>query len=192
MNYIETICLIDNQIQNKHYHISRMNSNSTASFPELDTTLLGRVKCRIIYNSTAIISVQYMEYVLPFISSLQIVEFADIRYDRKYEDRSMLDTLYSQRNQCDDIIICRGGVIGDTYFCNLVFEDSKGLLYSSSHPILRGTKLQSLLDRGVVAERYISVEDLWNYRGVYLVNAMIDIQDNVYVAVSNIRQLQGV
>ncbi len=189
MIYLETIRIENNIVHNIEYHSKRMALNTTAALPQLNqlnSILEGRVKCRIRYNETDILSVEFSPYSLPKIESLTIIEAPNIVYNKKYENREELNTLFAQRMDADDILICRDGVIGDTYFCNLIFVNSAGELHTSDSPILKGTKCQSLIDKGVVKECCITTNELRKYEGAYLVNAMIDIQDGIYIDIKNI------
>ncbi len=188
MNYIETIRIDDNVVQNIGYHAARMSQNTTIALPSLERLnphKTGRVKCRIVYNSAEIISIEFMPYTLPVIGSLKIVENPEIVYDRKYIDRSALNELYSKRGDCDDILICKNGLITDSYFCNVIFEKD-GELYTPDSPLLAGTKRQKLLNNKIITSRRISCDDIASYDIVYLVNAMIDLSDKVCVPVSKI------
>ena len=77
------------------------------------------------------------------------------------------------------------GQITDTSFSNVVFRACDGL-YTPSAFLLNGTRRQRLLREGIVREREIRVADLTRYQGVFLINAMIDLSDRVYVPVERI------
>ncbi len=188
MNYIETLRLDDNVVQNVGYHTARMGQNTTAILPSLQALnphTQGRVKCRVVYTPTEIISIEFMPYRLPVISSLKIVEDSAVVYDRKYLDRSALNELYSKRGDCDDILICKGGVITDSYFCNVLFKRGERL-FTPNSPLLAGTKRQRLIDEGIITPCTIYSGDVASYDAAYLINAMIDISDNICIPVTRI------
>lgn len=188
MSYIETIRIDNNVVQNISYHTHRMSKNTTIALPSLERLnphKRGRVKCRIVYNPAEIISIEFMPYTLPTIGSLMIVENSEISYERKYLDRGALNELYLKRDHCDDILICKNGLITDSYFCNVIFKkDDK--LYTPNSPLLAGTKRQKLIDKKIITECRISCDDIYKYDAVYLVNAMIDLSDNLSIPIAKI------
>jgi 4-amino-4-deoxychorismate lyase len=42
-------------------------------------------------------------------------------------------------------------------------------------PLLRGTKREYLLERGVIEERDLSVEEISRFSSFYLINSMVDM-----------------
>ncbi len=188
MNYIETIRIDNNKAQNIGYHTARMSQNTMITLPSLERLnphKTGRVKCRIVYNSAEIISTEFTPYTLPIINSLKIVEAPEIVYDKKYLDRSALNELYSKRGDLDDILICKDGLITDSYFCNVIFQKGEKL-YTPTSSLLAGTKRQSLIDNKIITPHKISCDDITSYDAVYLVNAMIDLSDNIKISTSKI------
>lgn len=182
MRYIETIKIEHGEIRHLNRHLDRMYSSSGIEIDNLDVPeewRRGVIKCRIIYSDT-IESITFMNYVYPVIRSLRMVNSSDVKYDKKYADRSGLDKLFEQRNGCDDILIVRDGMITDSYFCNVVFENGDGL-FTPEECLLRGTKRSQLIESGVITTRPISVADIHQFTRVRLVNAMIDLEDDVTV-----------
>lgn len=191
MIYIESIKLIDGVFCNLSLHIDRMKHTvGKVFFLDLlvpETYRKGIVKCRILYNEQGVKEVTYQPYTLPNIQTLRIIEDSDIDYSQKKLDRSSIDCLMSQRKNSDDIIITQNGSFTDTSFCNVVFESEDGL-YTPKIPLLKGTKRQFLLNLGIIKEREITSQDLNQYIRVYLINAMIDLEDKLCVEIKNIRE----
>lgn len=190
MKLIETICIVDGEASHVEYH----NRRAGFALPEpiLPSGLgleSGRVKWRFVYGEGAE-EQDFTPYVLPSIRSLQCVDGGDIDYARKYEDRAALNALFARRGSCDDVLIIRDGWVTDTSFCNVVFENEEGL-FTPSHPLLEGTKRRFLLDRGIIAERDIAVNDIASYDRVRLVNAMLDLADEIVVPIESIRTFCG-
>ncbi|MEG1580770.1 MAG: aminotransferase class IV, partial [Bacteroidaceae bacterium] len=103
-------------------------------------------------------------------------------YHFKYEDRSRMNALKSTHCTLagEDILILQDGFVTDTSFCNVVFENRRGL-FTPSTPLLHGTKRQYLLDTGRIQACLIRESEILQYENVYLINAMIDLQDRVMV-----------
>lgn len=193
--FLETIHIQQGEVLNIAYHRKRMTE--TAAFagftaPEIpDLTALcpaplrdKNVKCRIIYRDK-IESIDFEIYVPRQLSSLKLVTCNDIDYDYKYVDRQYLNELSAQKGNCDEILIVKNGYITDTSFSNVVFEKDGAFLTPDTY-LLNGTKRQCLLENGIIAETKIRVEDISSYERVYLINAMLDINDTQGIAVSEI------
>ena len=104
-------------------------------------------------------------------------------YSFKYADRTEWNALLEQKTGCDDILIVKNGYITDTSFSNVVFENETGLFTPSTY-LLAGTKRQSLLQKGIIKEAEISIENIGLYSKLYLINTMIDIEDNLCIDTS--------
>jgi len=120
--------------------------------------------------------------------TLRLVE-ASPAYAYKFADRSALNSLLRQKGNCDEILICRDGFITDTSYSNVVFQEGSRF-YTPRSYLLNGTKRQQLLRSGVISEREISTASLGEYDRVYLINAMLDIEDGVSLPVSSIYPLK--
>ncbi|MBK5195388.1 MAG: aminotransferase class IV [Proteiniphilum sp.] len=192
--FLETICILNGKVQNEHAHVERMQQTAAyhritaPPLPGLEKMLPvelteGRVKCRIIYNNT-IEEVAFAPYHPKVIASLRLVE-ASPDYTFKYADRSALLNLLKQKGDYDEILITRNGLITDTSYSNVVL--SKGDHYYTPHTfLLNGTKRQQLLLSGRIREREIRVASLGDYDRIYLINAMLDIEDGVSLPISSI------
>ena len=193
--FIETIKVVDGKFLNLPYHMERMNATmiaffNTTIFVELwigdipEELRTGVVKCRIIYSYRNV-KVEYERYQIRKISSLKLVSADNLDYSFKYADRSSLNTLLEQKGDCDDILIVKDGYITDTSYSNVVFENASGL-YTPSTYLLAGTKRKYLLDKGIINQAEIKVEDIQKYNKLHIINAMIDLQDNVKLDISGL------
>ena len=77
-------------------------------------------------------------------------------------------------------------MITDASYCNLVFEDYEGSLFTPSDALLHGTCRQRLIDNGVVKERSIRADELRRYKTVFFINAMMGIHEAQRMAVEQI------
>lgn len=142
----------------------------------------GVVKCRIIYGSK-IVSIDFEAYEMRSIQSLALIENDNINYSYKYLNRNKINELFTMRGDSDDILIVKNSRVTDTSYSNVVFKDSDGSLYTPKSTLLPGTKRRKLLDAGIIREKEICLKDIKSYVGVYLINAMIDIEDGLFVGV---------
>ncbi len=188
--YIETLKIQDGKIKNLSYHQQRVvrtiGQMMNLPLPESIDTLRGTMKHRVVYDANGqVLDVSTHPYTMRPIHSLRIITDDHIDYASKYEDRSALNKLFSMRGQADDILIIRDNQVSDTSYCNIVFEDETGL-FTPSTPLLKGTKRQFLLDKGIIKSRTINPQDICDYHTAYLINSMIELGE-LKIAIDNIR-----
>lgn len=145
----------------------------------------GVVKCRVVYTDE-ILSMEFSPYVFRRIDSMAVVADDTIEYAYKYADRSCFTRLQAQQGDYDELLIVKNGLVTDTSYSNVVFEDSAGELFTPSSTLLPGLKRRQLLEQGRIRERVIRSSDIGHYRRLYLINAMIDPEDNISVDCSRI------
>jgi len=194
--FIEVVKVEDGMFVDPQPHIDRIIRTTMRFFAEPLTVQLikdmipinlrtGVVKCRIVY-SKEVASIDFEEYEMRNIRSLSIIEDNTIDYGFKYLNREAINKLFSQRGDCDDILIVKNSLITDTSYSNVVFKNFRNELCTPASTLLSGTKRQKLLNAGIIHEKEIRVNDIQSYEGVYLINAMIDIEDELFVGVDSI------
>lgn len=184
---LESLKLKNGMIQNLDYHQARLNRSLDELFPgaekiDLNREILvpencrwGIYKVRVLYGPT-VEKIEFASYIFRTIKSLKVVRHESIDYHLKYSDRQILDELFARRGNCDDIIIVKNGLVTDSFAANLLFLDGNRWLTPTS-PLLKGTKRQLLLDRGIISEMEIREDDIRNFQKVGLINAMIDFDE---------------
>ncbi|MDD4778625.1 MAG: aminotransferase class IV [Fermentimonas sp.] len=194
--FLETICMLNGKVQNLDVHIRRMQRTAEyfrfdpPELPDLEELLTPgmdniKVKCSIQYHNE-INSISFERYFPKVINSLKLVN-ASPDYAFKFSDRRELNDLLNLREECEEVLIVRNGYITDTTFSNVVLQ--KGEEFHTPHnPILNGTKRQKLLQEGKISEKIIKKESLKEYSRIYLINAMLDIEDNISVKVDMIKE----
>jgi 4-amino-4-deoxychorismate lyase len=193
---LETIKIKNGKLHNINLHNERLNRSRQELFGINDkidleneihlqeNTLNGISKCRIVY-SKFIEEIDIIPYQFRKIGSLKIVENNEIKYTYKYYDRYFINQLYALREKCDDILIINNGRVTDTSYCNIVFSDGKKLL-TSFMPLLKGIKREQLLNEGIIIEEDIKRKDIHLFKKVFLINAMIDLDDKMEILTSKI------
>lgn len=186
---VESLKINDGKIYNIEFHNLRINKTRNELFGkqnliDLTNEILipdqfksGMVKCRVIYCSD-IEKIEFDFYQKRKIDTIKLVYNDSIEYNYKYENRDILKKLFEQRANCDDIIIIKKKFFTDASSFNIVFSDGIHY-YTPKTPLLCGTKREYLLQKKIIFEKDISLDDLLNYKEVYLINAMIDLGEIV-------------
>lgn len=193
--FLETVCVKNGMIQNEAYHRNRMKRTadehgfSAPLFPDLVKLIPKKlkplkVKCRMVYGET-IRDISFTAYIPRQIGSLKLVEIDELDYSYKYEDRTSLTELLSHKGSCDDILIVQQGFVTDTSYSNVVFE-KQGKFFTPDTYLLNGTKRQQLLADGIVSEMPISVDEIDEFDTLYLINAMLGVEDGVCLPTRNV------
>lgn len=192
--FIESIRVENGVLQNLKLHQQRVNETSKIfSFNktlDLSSITLSKVndddiyKFRVLYSGNDY-SVEISRYKPREIKSLKLVYDNDIIYDHKFENRDALNDLFEKRGDSSDILIVKNGFITDSSYSNIVLFDGEDYLTPSTF-LLNGTMRQRLLDEKRIKEREIKVEDLKNYKRIFLINALNSLEDNLFVEVSSI------
>jgi 4-amino-4-deoxychorismate lyase len=193
--FIETIRLQDGVANNLGYHAERMNRSveeilhANRKF-DLEKTLSslnlppkGLHKIRLVYD-TEILSMEVTPYKKKGIRQLKIVYDNAISYDYKFENRSELENLFSQREDCDDVIIIKNYQVTDASYANLIFRKNNQWFTPKTF-LLNGTTRRQLLERKIILEEKITINDLQRYEKVKLINAMLQL-DGPEIDVSQI------
>jgi 4-amino-4-deoxychorismate lyase len=193
---IETIKVVEGQIQNAAYHNRRLNNARKELFDckraidviehlkLKDAELNGIQKCTITYNES-IVGIKVQPYTKRKIESLKLIVDNSIDYSYKYADREQLNELSAKRESCDEVLIIKNGLITDTSFSNIVFFDGRKWV-TPNKPLLEGTKRQQLIDERIIEVEEIKLSDLKRFSRACLINAMLEMGDTV-VDCKNIR-----
>lgn len=194
---VESLKLKDGVLYNLEYHQERLNYSLNELFPHSNAIDLAReivipeechkgiFKVRVSYGPT-VDKVEIEPYAFRMIQNLKVVHHNSIDYHLKYSERRILQELFTERGEDDDIIIIKNGSVTDSFAANLLFFDGK-TWFTSTTPLLKGTKRQLLLDKGLILEKEIREQDIPDYRQVGLVNAMIDMEEMPVVDIKRIR-----
>lgn len=192
--FSDAIKVKDGIFYNLSFHIDRINRTTNHFFGkripiDLSSDIIpeemrsGLFKCRIVY-SDKLLSIEYIPYKYRVITGMEVVHNDIVDYQFKSTNRKMLTDMLAG-STCDEILIAKNGAVTDASSSNVVFGNSEGYFTPSTY-LLQGTKREYLLRKGIIAERDIRVDDLDDYSEVYLINAMIDLEDRVCVPISNV------
>ena len=192
---LESIRLCDGNFQNLFYHERRMNRglkllcgvqehfDLEEFLNKIERPSTGLFKCRLVYDESSR-DLEFIPYRPKKIDTLRVVEHDRISYEFKYADRKLIDRLYGLKKECDDILIVKRGFVTDSSFSNIVFRRGERW-YTPWSALLKGTMRSSLLERNLIQEEEIRVEDIKTFDSFKLINAMLQF-DGPEVEVSKI------
>ena len=191
----ESLCVQDGKLLNSQWHENRFQTSYNqyygipAPFFLLEGLNIpnnfskGRVKLRIRYNQKDRIF-HFEHYQTQKIESLQLVYTEELDYSYKYTERENLNALFAQKGKSDDVLIVKKGRITDSSYANVVFFDGNEW-WTPNHPLLKGTCRARLLSQGIIKEILLEVNDLKNFKGLKLINAMRDM-DQPIIPIENL------
>jgi len=182
MQLLETIKIHNRQIKNIAWHNQRFNRTRFELFGireplalenslQIPDDLSNEIyKCRIVYSKEIDI-IEFEKYTPRKINSLKIIECNEIDYSYKFNDRTKLNELFQQKEDCDDILIVKNGFITDTSFANIVFWEGEKWITPAS-PLLHGTTREHLLNSNQISTAEITTDNLKDFPKARIINAM--------------------
>lgn len=183
--FLETIQFVHGEHLNLDRHQARVNLTFQYFFPDLTPFLLheilssreipegdGTYKCRLVYDKQ-VQQLEYLPYSLPSITSLRLVDTRMESSVWKSADRTEYNRAFALREECDDVLLIRNGLLTDTSYCNVALGDGT-VWITPLTPMLYGTRRGELLRQKAIVEKDIPVSEIFRYQKIRLFNAMID------------------
>jgi len=176
--FLETVKIVDGKALHLEYHQERLNRTLNRSHIHILQSAInpppnGLYRCRIVYDMERI-DIEYLSYSKRIVNSLKLIYDDTIVYDKKYANRDIIDRLFTQKEDADDILIIKNGFVTDTSIANIAFYDEKEW-FTPKNPLLKGTCRARLLATKQLKEREIKVSEIKNYKKIALMNAMVDL-----------------
>ncbi|MFW3411713.1 aminotransferase class IV family protein [Aliarcobacter butzleri] len=179
IKYFETIKCEDFEVFNLDYHQKRvantigLNINLQEYINPISEELL---RCKLIYDENGVVDVLYFPYKKREIKSFKIIFDNEIEYSKKYLNRAKLDELYEKKDDCDEVIIIKDGIVTDTTIANIaIFYENFWI--TSKNCLLGGTTRARLLEEKKLFEKDITLDMLKNASKIALMNAMIGFDE---------------
>lgn len=177
--FLETIKAVNGVVYNITFHQQRyenvLRSFGVKKKEDLASLLFppknGIYRCRIVYSLDKIIEITYHPYIKREINSIKLIESDDIIYDKKYTNREKLNQLFSQKGDCDEVLIVKNNLLCDTTIANIALYKEKQW-FTPKKPLLYGTTLMRYQDKLIFKD--IGIKDLQEYSHIAFLNAMID------------------
>jgi len=179
--FLETIKVVDGEVFHIEYHQRRyesvLKSFGIGNFVQLKEYInppqKGFFRCRVIYDLSSNIKVEYVKYQKKEIGSFKLVFDDKIEYRFKYLNRKIIDDLYKNKKDCDEIIIVKNSYITDTSIANIAFFTGFEWI-TPKYPLLYGTTRQRYIESNKIKEVKIDVDEIYSFEKVALLNAMVD------------------
>lgn len=188
----ETIKIQNKKPQNVDYHIKRVrksrfelfglsNCNDFMNFLEKFEVNEDKLfKLKIIYNQN-IVDYQLFDYTIVYKKAMKFFEKPFFDYHFKFLNRDELADIEKSLSSEEVGIITKNGYLTDATYANIVLFDGKNY-FTPENCLLEGTKRQKYIDDGTIVTKPIHQEELVNFKTLHLINAMIDLEDNVRIS----------
>lgn len=187
--FIESIRWEKGRAELLNYHQERVNETFRNFFPESKPFLLSEFiknnslpineevcKLRLVYHK----KIERWES-LPYRQKIPkhwfLREIKDYKYNYKYENREVLNSISHDLPPLSDFIISQNGWISDSYYANLIFWDGVNWLTPKNY-LLNGIRRQYLLDKGEIVETEIHRDDLSKFTHFKRINALIAFDES--------------
>jgi 4-amino-4-deoxychorismate lyase len=197
---LETICVRQRQLLNLPAHNERFNRTRLALWGLAQPLALQEVialpdwlhpdqtyKCRVTYGRE-IETIEFEEYHVRPVHSLQLLNADGLDYTFKYADRQQLNALFAQRGTAHDVLLVQNGLLTDTTYANVALFDGQSW-HTPARPLLAGTQRARLIETGVLIPADIRLEDLPQFQYIKLLNAMLDWEQTPVIPIRAIRPL---
>lgn len=182
--FIESIKLQDGFFYRLELHQQRIDHIFATFFPRMEAINLSSVlenqtissnglfKTRLVFDSK-INTLEIIPYKLPDINSLSLVKTSLETTFYKSADRNEINKAYSQKGNCDDVLLVKEGLITDTSYCNVAFQHGKNWITPKT-PLIPGTQRKMLIDKKMIIPDDIPLSQIKNFQSICLFNAMIE------------------
>ena len=182
-------------------HLERIRATALAHGGHIGIDLVEQVLCSsapeslelfrvtLYYNREEVLEVRSIPYHRRQIQRLRLHKLPeDFSYRYKYADRSFFLSVGQGLSSEEEVLFVRSdGSLTDTTYTNILLELPNGDLITPSQPLLRGTQLSRLLEQGKVQEQAgLTCEDLRRSRRVYLINAMMPLEEAIILSPNQI------
>jgi len=180
---IESICVRDGNFQRLPLHEARIDRALAAlcitrnwsledALEKTEVPSSGLFKCRVRYTSDSF-KIEFQPYNIHPVQSLKLVEASHVDYQHKWEDRSVLQLLWQQREGFDDVLMVKNGWVTDTFYANIVFRKGDEWFTPETF-LLQGTMREALIKSGKIQEVRMRVADIYQFDSFKLINALME------------------
>lgn len=186
--FIESVHISEGRIIRPEYHWMRIERTLRfhgmdigmvrfiEHFNQLEIPVYGKFKWRLVYGPEGVLEEGIIAYKPRSIGKLKLVEAGTFKYDWKYLDRSFIESQFADKGSADDILFVKNGYLTDTSYANILLWDGTAW-HTPETPLLKGTQRAYLLDQGRIVESRILARDIFEFKKIKLVNAMLPFEE---------------
>ena len=183
MEFIETLLVKNGKIENLNYHLKRMENTAKHFKFQQSFTLIpnykvrnGEWRVRITYNQWGIQNVEWFPIKKREFKKFKLVKI-NFDYYFKYKNRKNFSIFhFPSYIKIDEFILVKNNLISDTTISNLAFYTGNEWL-TPKYPLLKGTKREELLNKGILKEENIHISDLKYFKKIAMINAIIGFME---------------
>jgi len=184
--FLETIQLFDGEFKRLPLHQIRIKKALAEYYPhevvpelieilyQTNFPLKGLFKCRVVYDSQ-IRLIEFLPYNSPMICTLKVVVTDIPNLPYKMAERADYQKAFSQRENCDDVLLVKNGLLTDTSYCNIALYDGKQW-FTPEKPLVEGVNRAQLVLEGKLIEKNIKLDDILNFQRISLFNALNEFE----------------
>src|SRR5665647_2632970 len=122
---------------------------------------------------------QFLETIQLLDGDFKRLEFHQSRMDKalthfspfKMADRTDYQNVFSKRDNCDDVLLVKNGLLTDTSYCNIALFDGVQW-FTPKTPLIQGVNRAQLLADGRLLAKDIKLDELLNFQRISLFNAL--------------------
>ncbi|WP_457563908.1 aminotransferase class IV [Caminibacter pacificus] len=181
MDLIETMLVTNRNIQNFELHIDRVKRSCEYLKWKFDIQEWKSIKdkfpynesirLRVTYNQKGIRDLELFKIQKREFKTFKVVEI-DFDYFLKKKKRKNFETLKKRYPKFDEFILIKNGLVTDTTISNLAFFTGNEWI-TPKFPLLKGTKREELLKKGLLKEENIKKSDLKYFKKIAMINAIL-------------------
>jgi len=193
-DFVESIALFPEGAPLLPYHQKRFESTQIETWGQIvHPTLLsllpicpgeGLYKARFLYNEKSF-AWDVRPYHRRALKILRLVHTEHADYHLKYLNKSLFEKLKKGCGPKEDILIVVKGRVTDTSFSNVAFFDGQKWL-TPAFPLLKGTRRAELLDKKIIFEQDIAIDNIKYFSKIALFNALVNWDLRIEFPVSHI------
>lgn len=185
--FIESLKLLDGQLFRLTHHQKRIVRTFKIHFSEaipfqleeivkgLQLPEKGLYKIRILYTDK-IENIEIQPYIPRIIKNLKLVNTSSDASFFKSEIRDIINDALTKKGECDDILMVNKGLLTDSSYANIALFDGKEW-FTPRKPYLYGTNRDALIDKGLIIEKDIPAQSIYDYKKIRIFNALVEFGD---------------
>lgn len=131
------------------------------------------LKCKILYNENDF-EIEISNYEKRLIENIVFIDDDNISYPLKFVDRNCFLKHTQNLQTTTEPIFVVDGLLTDSSYSNIVLWNGNEW-HTPKEPLFFGVKRNYLINKKLILEKEISINDIHQYQKISLINAMLDL-----------------